>query len=49
MPDYSKGQIYKIVDNGFNKCYIGSTVETLSKRMTHHRYHYTAFKKGQTP
>ena len=47
MPDYSKGQIYKIVDTGFNKCYIGSTIETLPQRMAKHRYCYTAFKKGK--
>ena len=37
---YQKGQIYKIVDVGFNKCYIGSTTETLSQRMTRHRAYY---------
>ena len=47
MPDYSKGQIYKIVDNGFNKCYIGSTVETLAQRMTKHRNHYKMHKEGK--
>ena len=37
---YQKGQIYKIVDVGYNKCYIGSTIETLSNRMAKHRNHY---------
>ena len=46
MPDYSKGQIYKIVDNGFNKCYIGSTCEELSQRMARHRVHYTYYLTG---
>ena len=47
MPDYSKGQIYKIVDVGFNKCYIGSTVETLPQRMTKHRNHYKMYQEGR--
>ena len=42
MNRYSKGQIYKIVDVGYNKMYIGSTCEDLSKRMERHR---TAYKK----
>jgi hypothetical protein len=37
---YQKGQIYKIVDVGFNKCYIGSTIEPLSNKMSKHRSHY---------
>ena len=32
MNRYEHGQIYKIVDAGFNVCYIGSTTEPLSKR-----------------
>jgi hypothetical protein len=37
---YQRGQIYKIVDVGFNKCFIGSTIEPLSKRMSKHRSQY---------
>ena len=37
MTDYSKGQIYKVVDNGLNMCYIGSTTQKLCKRMAQHR------------
>lgn len=37
MNRYEKGKIYKIVDIGYNKCYIGSTTEPLSKRMERHR------------
>ena len=48
MNRYSKGQIYKIVDVGYNKCYIGSTTETLSKRMERHRSKYNSYKKGTT-
>ena len=47
MPDYSKGQIYKIVDVGFNKCYIGSTVEKLSVRMSKHKHHYKMYLEGR--
>ena len=31
---YQRGKIYKIVDIGCTKCYIGSTIETLSNRMS---------------
>ena len=41
---YKTGQIYKIVDVGYNKCYIGSTIEYLSKRMTKHRADYKRYK-----
>lgn len=37
MVDYSKGQIYKIWDNTFTKCYVGSSVQPLSKRMQKHK------------
>ena len=47
MPDYKKGQIYKICDVGFNKCYIGSTVEKLYVRMVRHRCHYKKYLEGQ--
>ena len=40
MPDFQKGKIYAIWDNNYTKCYIGSTVEELSKRMTKHRDSY---------
>ena len=46
MSDYSKGKIYRIWDNGFNKCYIGSTINTLSKRMGGHRAKYKQYKSG---
>ena len=46
MSDYSKGKIYRIWDNGFNKCYIGSTISTLSKRMEGHRAKYKQYKSG---
>ena len=34
MDKYQNGQIYTIVDVGFNKCYIGSTCEGISKRFS---------------
>ena len=37
---YQNGKIYKIVDVGYSKCYIGSTIETLSMRMCKHRSKY---------
>ena len=43
---YQKGKIYKIVDIGYNKCYIGSTIEPLSNRMAKHRSHYKRYKAG---
>ena len=48
MPDYQKGKIYKIWDNGYNKCYIGSTCESLSRRMAGHRSDYKRYKDGNT-
>ena len=46
MNRYEKGQIYKIVDVGYNKMYIGSTTEPLSKRMERHRHFYDRYRKG---
>ena len=37
MPDYSKGKIYKILNNIDDNVYVGSTVKTLSQRMAQHR------------
>ena len=45
---YEKGKIYKVVDVGYNMCYIGSTVEELSQRMARHRYSYKYFLEGKT-
>ena len=47
MPDYQEGKIYKIWDNSFSKCYIGSTCESLSKRMTKHRDKCKSYLKGR--
>ena len=44
---YQNGKIYKIVDVGYNKCYIGSTCEALSQRMARHRKDYRRFQRQQ--
>ena len=46
MNKYQNGKIYKIVDVGYNKCYIGSTCESLSQRMARQRVCYKSFMKG---
>ena len=37
---YQQGKIYKIIDNGYNMCYYGSTIRLLCQRMGHHRGRY---------
>lgn len=37
MPDYSEGKIYKVVNSINSKVYIGSTCQSLYKRMSAHR------------
>ena len=47
MPDYSKGKIYKIVDNTNNNVYIGSTCEpTLAHRLAQHKSDYAKYLRG---
>ena len=47
MPDYSKGKIYKITGGGLT--YVGSTVDTLSRRLAGHRKFLKQYKKeGKT-
>ena len=41
--------MYKIVDVGYNQCYIGSTTESLSRGMSKHRYEYNKYKAGLRP
>lgn len=45
MNKYQNGKIYKIVDVGYTKCYIGSTCEKLSQRMARHRGTYKSYLK----
>ena len=40
---YHNGKIYQITDIAYTKCYIGSTTEGLSLRMTRHRAGYKHF------
>ena len=47
MVNYQNGQIYKIVDVGFNKSYIGSTCEDLKRRFQRHKDHHIEHKKGK--
>ena len=43
---FQNAKIYKIVDIGYNKCYIGSTCEELSLRMARHRATFKSFLNG---
>ena len=47
MNRYENGKIYKIVDVGYEKMYIGSTTEPLSKRMERHRSKYKEYLRGE--
>ena len=38
--------MYKITDNAYTRCYIGSTCESLSQRMARHRKEYRNYLKG---
>ena len=46
MPDYSKGKVYKITAGGLT--YIGSTTQTLSKRLAKHRSYLKEPNNGIT-
>jgi len=41
--DYKKGKIYKIINDVNDDVYIGSTVNTLSKRMVNHKDDYKKY------
>ena len=45
---YEKGKIYQIIDVGYSKCYIGSTCESLSRRMTRHKATYKQYLNGKS-
>ena len=47
MVNYSNGKIYKIWDNGYNMCYVGSTTQSLSKRLETHRSDYKKHLRGE--
>jgi adenylate kinase family enzyme len=44
---YQNGKIYKIVDNGYNLCYYGSTCQPLSKRLSTHKKDYQRYTDGR--
>mgnify|MGYP006307687783 CR=1 FL=1 len=44
---YKNAKIYKIVDVGYAKCYIGSTYNTLKKRMSSHVECYNSYRSGK--
>ena len=51
MPDYSHSKIYKLVDNTNGNIYIGSTTQSLSRRLAGHTANYRQFldnKQGKT-
>lgn len=43
MIDYQQGKIYKLVCDKTNKFYIGSTTQSLCKRLTDHNYGYQCY------
>ena len=45
MSKYQKGQIYKIVDVGFNLCYVGSTCEKLYEIFSRHKIQYNSYQQ----
>lgn len=47
MVNYNNGKIYKIVDNTNGNIYIGSTTETLSRRLVCHRSKYKCHLLGK--
>lgn len=48
MPDYNNGKIYKIVCNLTKECYVGSTTQPLSKRLTQHVTEYNRCLLGKS-
>lgn len=46
MVNYKNGKIYKVIDFTTNTIYIGSTCDTLSRRLTKHRSNYKQSLKG---
>ena len=45
--DYKNGKIYKITDIAYTKMYIGSTCQSLSKRLSKHKASYKTWKDGK--
>ena len=47
MPNYQNGKIYKIFNYDNDDVYYGSTIETLSRRMSKHRANLKSYKQGK--
>jgi hypothetical protein len=47
MSDYSQGKIYTIRSYKCNDVYIGSTTQSLCKRLSQHKSHLKSFLKGK--
>ena len=45
--DYKNSKIYKIVDIGYTKMYIGSTTQSLSKRFSKHKRQFIAWNNNR--
>ena len=45
---YKNGTIYRITDIAYTKCYIGSTIEPLPRRMAKHRTNYKNIYNGKS-
>ena len=43
---HANGKIYRITDNAYTKCYVGSTIQPLSSRMGGHRREYKRYLLG---
>lgn len=44
---YQNGKIYKITDNNFTECYIGSTIQKLAVRFGEHKRKYAMYNAGK--
>lgn len=48
MPNYQNGKIYKLISDQSDKIYIGSTTQSLSRRLAKHKSDYHVNKKNNT-
>ena len=44
---FQNGKIYKITDNAYTECYVGSTTQPLCNRMADRRKCYRRYKEGK--
>lgn len=47
MVNFTSSKIYKIIDNTNGNIYIGSTTNTLSRRLSEHKSHYKQYLEGK--